>query len=152
VLTFISIVTNYKNWDILELQPTVSYRKVKLSLSMPQRQNSGSRGPPPLILNLGTRQRLSGQLHAQGGKKPGTHWIWAWVGPGDGVDILEKRKCLAAGGIWTPDPPADTLVTILTMLSQLHNNIVSSNFIPGCWSGFFHGLHFRQCGLTLPLP
>jgi len=79
-----------------------------------------------------------------GEKNSGTHWIWAWVGPGDGVGILENRKCLAPGGIWTPDPPAHSLVTILTMLPQLHNNIISSNFIPGFWNGFFHGLQFRQ--------
>jgi hypothetical protein len=36
VLTFISIITNHRNKEIIELEPTVSYRKVKLLLSMPE--------------------------------------------------------------------------------------------------------------------
>jgi hypothetical protein len=25
-------------------------------------------------------------------RAPGTHWIWDWVGPRDGLDVLEKRN------------------------------------------------------------
>jgi hypothetical protein len=39
---------------------------------------------------------VSGQFHTPTAlppsKKPYTHWIGCWVGPRDGLDILEKRK------------------------------------------------------------
>jgi hypothetical protein len=39
------------------------------------------------------------QLHAStvltpGERAPGTHWIGGWVGPGTGLDVVEKRNIL----------------------------------------------------------
>jgi hypothetical protein len=37
---------------------------------------------------------VNGVLHAPGERAPGTHCIRDWVGPGAGLDALEKRKSL----------------------------------------------------------
>jgi hypothetical protein len=57
---------------------------------------TGSRGVVvPFVLILGTFLETSDQLHAPAalsqGKNPGSHWIGGWVGPRDGLDVLEKR-------------------------------------------------------------
>jgi hypothetical protein len=51
VFTFISVITNYKNMDIL-----ISYKKVKLSLSA-MKAYKGRRSVTPLIFNLSRRWR-----------------------------------------------------------------------------------------------
>jgi hypothetical protein len=47
------------------------------------------------------------------------HWIRGWVGPRDGLEILEKETHVSPAGIQTPDRHASKLVTVLTELSQL---------------------------------
>jgi hypothetical protein len=51
------------------------------------------------------------------------------VGPRAGLDVLEKRKILAYGGIRSLDRAARNLVSIPTELSGLSNKYpVTSNF------------------------
>jgi hypothetical protein len=56
----------------------------------------GSGGIVPLILNFGTRWRVSGQLHPPAallqGRDPGIHWMGGWVGPRAGLDAVVKKK------------------------------------------------------------
>ena len=53
---------------------------------------------------------LSGRLHAPAtlpqGTNLGTRWMGGWIGPRDGMGVLEKRKSPAPAGIRTPDCPA----------------------------------------------
>jgi hypothetical protein len=54
---------------------------------------------------------MSYQLHDPAtlppGKNPTTHWIWDWVGPITGLNVLDKRKeFLILSGIQTRDSPA----------------------------------------------
>jgi hypothetical protein len=59
-------------------------------VSTPWRQNTRSRDITPLILNLGTRWRwmvnVRVRLVDQWRKKPGTHWMWGWISPRNGLD------------------------------------------------------------------
>jgi hypothetical protein len=36
-------------------------------------------------------------------RAPGTHWVGVWVGPGAGLDDVEKRKLLNLSGDSNPD-------------------------------------------------
>jgi hypothetical protein len=62
---------------------------------------------------------MSGQLHTFAalppGKDSGTHRVGGWIGPRADVDVFERRKYLCRVGIQTPDLPACSLVTVLTM-------------------------------------
>jgi hypothetical protein len=39
-----------------------------------------------------------------GESAPGKHWIGGWVGPGTGLDDIERRKNVASTGTRTPTP------------------------------------------------
>jgi hypothetical protein len=59
-------------------------------------------------------------------KVPCTHWTESWVCPRAGLDLWEKRKCLAPAAVRTPD--RSVLVKISTTLSQINNmNILSTH-------------------------
>jgi hypothetical protein len=83
----------------------------------------GSRDIAPLILNLGTRWRLSAQLHAlvllPMGRNPSTHGIGGWVGPRDSLEVLKREKFLAHAGIQKLDHPVHCLVITPDMLPWL---------------------------------
>jgi hypothetical protein len=58
----------------------------------------------PHFLDLGTRWKWSGQLHAPaplppGKEPPGTHWKRGWVDSRAGLDDMEKIKFLTLPGL-----------------------------------------------------
>jgi hypothetical protein len=59
-------------------------------------------------------------------RAPGTHWIGGWVGPRDGLDVVEKRKTSSPAGNRTP---AVQPVAIPTELSRLLVFLIRSNIL-----------------------
>lgn len=95
--------------------------------------NRSSTGAAPLICNLGTRWQWMVNippwpLYFQNSLK--THWTGRWVGPSDGLDILEKRKKIfAPTGIRTADHPTRSLVSTLTMLYQSLESVRDTGYL-----------------------
>ena len=69
---------------------------VKGSCPFPRHEGVwGSRSITPLILNIGARGRQVFNFTPRTiyflEWSPGTHWTGRWLGPGTGMDVLEKR-------------------------------------------------------------
>jgi hypothetical protein len=60
------------------------------------------------IPDLGTRWKMSGQLHVLPALPPSTHWIEDLVGPRAGLEAVEKRKILPLQGL-EPQPSSTLL-------------------------------------------
>ena len=67
-------------------------------------------------------RKVSGQPHAPTALPPrqtvlAAHWTGAWVGPGDGLDVLRRVKSFDPARIWTPGRPARSLVATYVTLA-----------------------------------
>jgi hypothetical protein len=61
---------------------------------------------------------VSDHLDAPAVLSPSTHWIGGWVGPKDGLNVVERRQVLPMPG-FKPRPSSPYPVAIPTELSQL---------------------------------
>jgi hypothetical protein len=50
--------------------------------------------------------------------KPGTHFIWGWVGPRAGLDVVEKGNTFSLVEIRTSDAPVRTLFAVSAPMSE----------------------------------
>jgi hypothetical protein len=65
-----------------------SFQFNKHSCPYPSQGVQGSGDTAPLILNPGTIWRRVLKHHGP----VGSHWVWGWLGPRAGLDVLEKTK------------------------------------------------------------
>ena len=80
-------------------------------------------------------------------KNPGTRWIWNWLIPRIGLNVVKKRKTLTRTGIWTSDHPAYSTFAIPPVLVRLcHSLYYSLNIIWAIMEDNIDGLCGTQRG------
>jgi hypothetical protein len=99
----------------------------------------------PLTLHLSTKWRWATSLMPPAALPPAKEllWIGGWVGLRDGQGVLIQRYLLPSPGIWTLNHPARSIVTIMTILSQLPLPIKCHNIVNESAISFMTGAGFR---------
>jgi hypothetical protein len=80
--------------------------------------------------DLGIRWRWVVSFTPLGDRAPGTHWVGGWVGPGVGLDCVEKRKILRC----RESNPGPQPVAIPTELSRLLKKFLILQYSPASCS------------------